>query len=77
MWEQIRNSFEQIHYFFIQIRQVSLGLFGRRIWMKLWRKWMPVDEIVVAVSCSATVTDKFELQVTKTGAKVQNWKHIF
>ena len=31
---------------------------------------MPIDEIVVAVSCSATVTDEFELQLTKTGDKV-------
>ena len=38
---------------------------------------MPVDEIVFAVSCSATVTDEFELQVTKTGTKVRNWKTRF
>ena len=28
---------------------------------------MPIDEIVFAVSCSATVNDEFELQLTKTG----------
>ena len=30
----------------------------------------------IVVSCSATVTDEFELQVTKTGDKVRNWKHV-
>ena len=39
----------------------------RRFWLKLWRKWMPMDEIAFAVSCAATVTDEFELQLTKTG----------
>ena len=34
---------------------------------------MPIDEIVFAVSCSATVTDEFELQLTKTGDKARNW----
>ena len=33
---------------------------GRRFWLKLWRKWMPIDEIAFAVSWSATVTDEFE-----------------
>ena len=33
---------------------------GRRFWLKLWRKLMPIDEIAFAVSCSATVTDEFE-----------------
>ena len=26
---------------------------GRRFWLKLWRKWMPIDEIAFAVSCSS------------------------
>ena len=30
---------------------------------------MPIDEIEFAVSCSATVTDEFEMQLTKTGDK--------
>ena len=34
-----------------------------------WRKWMPIDEIDFAVSCSANVTDEFELQLTKMGDK--------
>ena len=50
---------------------------GRRIWFKLWRKWMPIDEIVFAVSCSATVTDEFELQLTKTGDKARNRMTMF
>ena len=33
---------------------------------------MPIDEIAFAVSCSATVTDEFELQLTKTGDKARN-----
>ena len=49
---------------------------GRRIWLKLWRTWMPIDEIV---SCSATVTvtDEFELQLTKIGDKARNWMTMF
>ena len=38
---------------------------------------MPIDEIVFAVSCSATVTDEFELQLTKTGNKARNWMTMF
>ena len=38
---------------------------------------MPIDEIVFAVSCSATVTDEFELQLTKTGDKARNWMTMF
>ena len=38
---------------------------------------MPIDEIVFAVSCSATVTDGFELQLTKMGAKARNWMTMF
>ena len=38
---------------------------------------MPIDEIVFAVSCSATVTDEFELQLTKTGDKAWNWMTMF
>ena len=34
---------------------------------------MPIDEIYFVVSCSATVTDKFKLQLTKTGDKARNW----
>ena len=30
---------------------------------------MLIDEIVFAVSCSATVTNEYELQLTKTGDK--------
>ena len=30
---------------------------------------MPIDEIDFAVSCSATVTDEYELQLTKMGEK--------
>ena len=40
-------------------------IFGRRFCVQLWQKWMPMDEIDFAVSCSATVTDEFELQLTK------------
>ena len=50
---------------------------GRRFWMKLWRKWTPIDEINFAVSCSATVTDEFEFQLTKTGDKARNWMTMF
>ena len=38
---------------------------------------MPIDEIEFAVSCSATVTDEFEMQLTKTGNKAQNWITMF
>ena len=38
---------------------------------------MPIDEIVFAVSCSAPVTDEFELQLTKTGDKARNWMTMF
>ena len=38
---------------------------------------MPIDEIGFAVSCSATVTDEFELQLTKTGDKARNWMTMF
>ena len=38
---------------------------------------MPIDEIVFAVSCSATVTDEFELQLTKMGDKARNWMTMF
>ena len=38
---------------------------------------MPIDEIVFAFSCSATVTDEFELQLTKTGNKARNWMTMF
>ena len=38
---------------------------------------MPIDEIVFAVSCSATVTDEFELQLSKTGDKARNWMTMF
>ena len=38
---------------------------------------MPIDEIVLAVLCSATVTDEFELQLTKTGDKARNWMTMF
>ena len=39
---------------------------------------MPIDEIVFAVSCSATVNDEFELQLTKTGdRKARNWIIMF
>ena len=38
---------------------------------------MPIDEIDFAVSCSAAVTDKFELQLTKTGDNARNWMTMF
>ena len=34
---------------------------------------MSIVEIDFAVSCSANVTDEFELQLTKTGDKARNW----
>ena len=34
---------------------------GRRIWMKLWRKWMQKDRIAVVVMCPTTVPDEFEV----------------
>ena len=33
---------------------------------------MPIDEIDFTVSCSATVTDECELQLTKSGDKARN-----
>ena len=39
------------------------GISGRRIWVKLWGKLMPIYEIDFAVSCSTTVTNEFELQL--------------
>ena len=82
------SFFKQINYFVIQIREVLYGpsssslcsssfISGRRFWVKPWRKWMPIDEIDIAVSCSATVTDEFELQLTKTGNKARNWMSVF
>ena len=38
---------------------------------------MPIDEIVFAGSCSASVIDEFELQLTKTGDKARNWMTMF
>ena len=38
---------------------------------------MPIDEIAFAVSCSATVSDEFELQLTKTDDKARNWTTMF
>ena len=38
---------------------------------------MPIDEIDFAVSCSTTVTDEFEMQLTKTGNKARNWMKMF
>ena len=38
---------------------------------------MPIDDFFFAVSCSATVTDEFELQLTKTGDKARNWMTMF
>ena len=38
---------------------------------------MSIDEIVFAVSCSATVTDESELQLTKTGDKARTWMTMF
>ena len=38
---------------------------------------MPIDEIDCAVSCSATVTDEFELQLMKMGDKARNWMTMF
>ena len=50
---------------------------GRPFWLKFWRKWMPIDDIAFAVSCSATVADEFELQLTKTDDKARNWMTMF
>ena len=56
-----------------------IGLYnygGRRFWEKLWRKWMPIDEIDFAITLVPTyteVTEEFELQLTKTGDKARNW----
>ena len=36
-----------------------------------------IRRIDFAVLCSATVTDEFELQLTKTGAKARNWMTMF
>ena len=33
--------------------------------------------IIFAVSCSATLTDEYELQLTKTGDKARNWMTMF
>ena len=38
---------------------------------------MTIDKIVFAVSCSATVTDEFEFQLTKTDDKARNWMTVF
>ena len=38
---------------------------------------MPIVEIVFAVSCSATVTDEYELQLTKMGEKARNLMTMF
>ena len=38
---------------------------------------MSIDEIYFAVLCSTTVTDEFELQLTKTGDKARNWMTMF
>ena len=38
---------------------------------------MPIDENAFAVSCSVTVTDECEKQVTKTGDKARNWMTMF
>ena len=38
---------------------------------------MSIDEIDFAVSCSASVTDEFELQLTKTGDIARNWMTVF
>ena len=38
---------------------------------------MPIDEIDCAVLCSTTVTDEFELQLTKTDDKAWNWMTMF
>ena len=38
---------------------------------------MPIDEIVFAVSCSATKSDEFELQLTEIGDKARNWMTMF
>ena len=38
---------------------------------------MPIDEIDFAVSCAVSVTDEFELQLTKTDDKARNWMTMF
>ena len=38
---------------------------------------LPIDKIGFAVSCSAIVTDEFELQLTKTSDKARNWMTMF
>ena len=38
---------------------------------------MPIDEIYFPVSCSVTVTDEFELQLTKSFDKARNWMTTF
>ena len=38
---------------------------------------MPIDESEFAVSCSATVTDEFELQLTKSDDNARNWMTMF
>ena len=38
---------------------------------------MPIDEIDFALSCSATMTEEFELQLTKMGDKARNWMTLF
>ena len=38
---------------------------------------MPIDEISFAVSCSASVTDEFELPLTKTGERARKWMTKF
>ena len=38
---------------------------------------MQIDVIDFAVSRSATATDEFELQLTKTGDKARNWMTMF
>ena len=43
----------------------------------LWQKWRPIDEIVFPVLCSATVTDEFDLQLTKTSDNARNWMTMF
>ena len=56
-------------------------LLGLYIWetnlIETLTNLMPIDEIVFAVSCSVTVTDEFELQLTKTGDKARNWMTMF
>ena len=73
MYDQIRHSFEQIQYFVIQIHQVLLGLYT-------WET--NLIETVTKMNANrrncfcclvlSTVTDEFELQLTKTGDKARN-----